>query len=334
MNQLNKNKLYIQRMKSKSLKKVIAIFCLLTFSLTNLGFASNPEIGAGITFDKNPVKFGIGASRTSETPVYPAVTPATFPHRLTATITPKDMAAEITFDSSNVARATVAEVSRKEVGNTVEVILKVTGVTETPAGSPNGDTDIRAKKDGEICATTKVVVIKPTSRTHAMGALTLVNSSKPNAGGTELKTYVRQIVTITIKDQFGNVLDPIYNGKNVVEEKFENIKNGGFVPNWTAISKPDSEFINGIKLDEIAVGVTYNLNELTPAQIVQWSNELLFVGGKNTTFALRNINLTLEADMLLRVDGHAITPNILRIYVLAPTNSIPIPLAAADLVIP
>ncbi|MBI4471367.1 MAG: hypothetical protein HY646_01785 [Acidobacteria bacterium] len=105
-----------------------------------------------VEYDKDPVKVGIGANRTSEKDAA---------HRLTATITPKSGAGSVTFDTSNAARATVAEVSRTDVGDTKQVILKVTGVTETPAAAPGGDTDVRGLLNGSSCKPTKVVVIIP-----------------------------------------------------------------------------------------------------------------------------------------------------------------------------
>jgi len=181
-------------------------------------------------FNKDPVKVGIGTNRTSETPAYPATTPETYPHRLMATITPKDSAADVTFDSSNVARIAVAEVSRTDVGDTTQVVLQVTGVSMTPPASPGGDADIRALLKGSPCKTTKATVLVPAA-IHSphptfvgiVAGQNKVLDSTTSPGGNVPPGYVRLIsiyttvLTITVEDQLGNTLHAIYGGAPVTE---------------------------------------------------------------------------------------------------------------------
>ena len=323
---------YVQGVSTSSSARDIQLRLRNTYGSVNIDDTIKLTV-VKVEFNKDPVKVGIGANRTSETPAYPATTPATYPHRLIATITPKDAAGSVTFDSSSVARATVSEVSRTDVGNSKQVILTVTGVAETPAGSPGGDADIRARVGVWVCKTTKAIVIKPKTRTHAIGAAVVNNTAVLLEGGagTQLTTSIDQIVTITIKDQFGNVLHSVYNGQNVVEEKFENITNGGLTPSWIAIRIPDREFVNGIKLDECgAVQDTAISLNLTPAQIAYWGAGTLTINGKNNTFSIDAVTYTTEGDMKLKVDGHEVTPDVHRKIEIVPNNHPPAPVSTTD----
>lgn len=193
--------------------------------------ASYGDSTPNVSFNKNPVKVGMNGTRSSETSAYPAATPATYPHRLIATITPSSIAGSVTFDSSNSGRATVTEVSRTTSGNSVDVVLKVVGVAMTPVSSPNGDAEIRAKLNGNVIKTTKVLVLKPSSirsphpefNGSVQGQNRVGDSSTSPAylipaGYVMLsKGSYFTFLTIGVNDQFGNSLHAIYAGAPVTE---------------------------------------------------------------------------------------------------------------------
>ncbi|MCH8476218.1 MAG: hypothetical protein LAT55_13435, partial [Opitutales bacterium] len=292
--------------------------------------ADNPEplefMLVEVEFDKDPVIVGLGENRTSETEAFPATDPPTYPHRLIATIVPKDAEDMVTFESSDETRITVSEEedSRSEEGNTTEVIVKVEGISMTPEDSPDGDADVRALIDNAEVATTKAVVIKPTSRAHEVGPLEIANTATliKNETETEIQTYYEVIVTITIFDQFGNQLDAIYNGTNVVEEKFVPIQGGGFVTDWVPITFPDNELIDGEKRDQVSDELRMTLSWPLPSfeiQNFEAEEEVQSLQGANNTRAyLNQIGVKPavqvdEAKMLLRVDGHEVNdPEITR----------------------
>lgn len=325
------------------MKKMIMLANMLSLvavmiMATGMTRAENCEVPHTVTFSKNPVKVGIGDKRHSETADYPAGATPAFSHQLKATIAPKMKADEVSFDSSNATRATVAEVSRSDVADTVEVVLKVTGVTETPATAPTGDTNVQAKCHDSLIATTKVIVLKPTTRTHALGEADIVNTSKPITGGTHLTSKLTQIVTITIKDQFGAVLDGIYNGKDVVEEKFDHVTHGGLTTVWTTIKYPNNEFLDGIKLDDTGSTQEQDISPaLTSFQLAQWEAFIFRPYGAakgNNCFAFNNANYSTEGDMKLRVDGHDVTPNIHRKIVTTATDTPPVPGSTTETITP
>lgn len=208
--------------------------CMLFCFICSAAIAQMRPVANGdgsIQFNRNPVKVGIGANRTSETPVYPTTTPASYPYRLAARIKPISLAGAITFDSSNPSRATVTEVSRVTGDDYVVVILKVTGVAMTPVSSPNGDAEIRAKNNGQVVKTTKVIVLKPVSihspHPEFNGTVTgqnrVLDSTTSPAAATppgyvllSEGSYIT-FLDIRVDDQYGDALHSIYAGASVTE---------------------------------------------------------------------------------------------------------------------
>ena len=294
-----------------------------------------------VDFNKDPVKIGIGENRSSETAAYPETTPATYPYRLMATITPKDASGTVIFDSSNAARATVVEVSRTDVGNTEQVILNATGVSETPVGSPGGDTDIRAVLNGTVCQSTKVVVIVPKTQIHGpFAGKTIMNESSVSVplSQTYLHSVIRATTTITIKDQFGDGLDSIYNGEDIVQEKFvqtseTNITGTALSETWVPITDPNSDFIDGKKDDLCQFGDYYTLPQvLSDTNREAWVNGTYTVNGKNNVFSIKGAGNVPEAhgDQQIKVDGYSVTPDWHRVQNALPNNHPPVPFNIND----
>ncbi len=217
-------------------------------------------------------------------------------------------------------------------------------ITIKEQGTPStskGDKKVKCvytRPEGICDGYVHVTVLKPTTQTHAVGSATLSNSANllPNGAGTSLTTEVGSVITITVKDQFGKNLHSIYNGPDVVTERFVNIvtSNGGaLTPNWVPISIPDNILNNGIKLDQTAFSITINVgNVLTPTQIANWNNGTLTLNGKNNVFALLGSGNTPTArgDMEVKVDGHAVTPNFHRNMISTSGNHPPVPYTVTD----
>jgi hypothetical protein len=199
-----------------------------------------------IGFDKDPVEVGIGEDRGSHTPAYPPTIPATYPHSLIATVTPKGAADEVTFDSSNAGRFTVDELARYDEDDDMHVILVVTGVSETPALFPDGDTTVRAKTGATVSAECKGIVIKPTTQTHAAADLPKTSFATPLGaapGKVRLATMYGTNITIEVFDQFGDALHAVYDGAPVAET-FVNVSQTNTQPPYTGAGSIGFDFLN------------------------------------------------------------------------------------------
>ena len=134
------------------------------------------------------------------------------PRTITATLTPKSGAANITFKSTDEQRAYADEQKpgRHAVGNNVIVPILVRGRSATPTDRPGGDAFVIAKRgadrSGDSCP---IIVVVPKSVTHTNRRLpTVTNGATARAwladGSTtysNLTTDVSQIVDLDISDQ-------------------------------------------------------------------------------------------------------------------------------------
>ncbi len=191
---------------------------------------------------------------------------STLEKKLTAMVSPKSETNNITFESDFPERATVSVISRD--ATTGKVILGVKGVSRTPVSQENGDAELRAKKGDEILARANIVVVIPKKQTHDVGALIIKNICRralPQSGQCVLLTLYQRDVTITFKDQFGDVLNIIYDGV-VVGEKFNNPHPGDQV-GMPALDDGDitegGPLEDGVIIDPVATGVAHY-----PPQIV------------------------------------------------------------------
>ena len=275
-----------------------------------------------VDFDKDPVKAGICLDGENHD----------VRGTVTATITPKEVADQVTFESSNPNRATVAEESRADQGNSKVVTLKVTGVSATPDTEPNGDTDLRAIVDGQVCGSTKILVVIPETQAHAVDAYSLRNYVTD--GNTTLWTKMSTIVTITIRDQFGAVLDPIYDGEDVVSETFSSYGGADFypAPDDGPICRPNNDFAGGIKEDEANAELSDQVSPaLTHTQVDQWTaGTLLLPGGHNNIFALYGSPTISDHLQSITVHGHKVTPDYVRTLETFPNNHPPVPFRVTD----
>jgi hypothetical protein len=114
----------------------------------------------------------------------------------------------------------------------VDVILEVEGVTQTPAQSPDGDTEVRALYKGRTLETEKVLVVVPAAihspHPEFIGTATIASEAldahtsmamihTPDGYKAMTYTYLA-CLTITVDDQFGNTIHPIYEGAAVTEQ--------------------------------------------------------------------------------------------------------------------
>ncbi len=154
---------------------------------------------------------------------------------VTLTIRPPAAAANVIPTIAGVNRATIVNI-RRAAGS---ITFNVKGTSATPANMPNGDTFVEARLGNQVLARANIVVVIPTviSRPHPTfnGNVNGTNiimdtNSSPAFFGVLLPTDVRLATTyitflkITVDDQFGSPLDPIYAGTPVTEQ-------GGFMIN-------------------------------------------------------------------------------------------------------
>lgn len=287
---------------------------------------------AGVTFSKSLVTVGVGSNWSSEKAGYPDA--STKPHRLTATIAPLSLANSITFSSDNTSVATVSEVSRTDGENYQVVILEVTGVSKSSSAA--GDVKIEAKNGVKVVKDVKVVVIVPATSSHSVGNATYKNTATLKVGGgTTLTSRWEQMVTITIKDQFGNALGGIYNGANVVQEKFDNINGVSSAwpspGTWVNIRYPDNVLMNGIKRDQNNTVVTaVNSSTMSLQQRTEWIAGIYYINGGNNLFKAQNIAWSSSADMSLKVAGHVLTTIHVRKKVSKAVNYPTVPGSVSD----
>ncbi|HET6844885.1 MAG TPA: hypothetical protein VFK06_24860 [Candidatus Angelobacter sp.] len=167
--------------------------------------AQRAPVPPQITYDKTIVKAGISRIGKDVHGI------------IKATITPKSSAVNVKFNSTNTARATVAEESRVDNANSTIVTLRINGITQTPNDKPQGDAQIQPSfAGGTTKQTVPILVIIPATQTHSVGPVNMANfafphpdPNDPTKGTTAIETDAGALVTITIFDQFGNMLDSI-----------------------------------------------------------------------------------------------------------------------------
>lgn len=223
----------------------------------------------------------------------------------------------VSFESSNTGRFLVAEVGSDTASRTKTLWFGAT--SSTPDASPGGDAYVRIIYNGtNVCAGPSVVCERPKSRTHSVSASSWHNTASivphPTSGAntTQLTTDVGRTATITIKNQFGNVLSAAYNGSGVVEEQFVN-QSGHADIQWVnskkPITEPNSVLTNGVKLDRVEHEIILIMpsgNVMTAAQRSAWvagSQQVVYPGlgtGYNV-FQIFGENRTKSATMRLWV---------------------------------
>ena len=281
--------------------------------------------GTQVIFDKDPVKAGICLDGQNHD----------LRGTVLATITPTNAADQVVFVSSNPSRATVAEDSRINQADSVVVTLKVTGVSATPDTEPAGDTDLLAMINGQLCDSTKILVVVPKANTHSTGSISFENIAFSIAGtnlyhpGSRATCYV----TTTFQDQFGDTLDSIYDGYHVVTEEFQDIHgNPIFFPAGEVfINVPDGNLQNGVIMDEVS-DMYYLANwvdDITYASA--WESFTRYINGCNNAFSLEiSGDDDRDALQLLRVHGHEVTPSYRRTISTKDANYPPIPFTMSD----
>jgi hypothetical protein len=196
---------------------------------------------------------------------------------VTVTVEPKAETANVDISIApgpGGNRATIVNLVKDVAGGTIT--FDVQGQDATPVNMPQGDTTIEARHMGNLMAMAQVLVLVPTTHTRQLPPTTYQNVVIPLGTGAKLVTLAERNVTISVQDQFGNILDSIYDGSSVVEEIFTNTE--GFcnlLPTNTpnAIIFPDDVFKNGEKKDLVQLSVSYRTDAiLTNAEIAQWES--------------------------------------------------------------
>ena len=253
-----------------------------------------------------------------------------------ATVTPPAGIDEVRFEAAGAHPERISlEVLAKEKDAVKGLIrVKVLGRVATPAEQPGGDTLLQAKVRGAVSASAAVVVVVPATQTHVVAAPFIKNYTKQVAPD---KIYfgsrAGSVVTITILDQFGKKLDPLYDGANVVTEQFFEIKGRmKFSAAEVPINLPDNQLKNGVKLDFSGADCAGSYKgPYTAEELKQWEDFKYTLDGSNNAFG---IFLVQDADgqavQRLKVHGHSLTPDFLRKHALRKAKYPPIPAETSD----
>ncbi|MDF7802091.1 hypothetical protein P4C99_21650 [Pontiellaceae bacterium B1224] len=302
----------VNKVKDLRLIRYLVLFSFIAVG-SHLCYSDN-NANAGVAFNLELVTVGEGSNWTSEKSGYPES--STKPFRLTATITPLSLASSIAFSSDDATISTVSEVSRTDGSDDQVVVLEVTGLSETPPESPDGEAKIQAKNGTKVVAEVPVVVVVPKTQTHSVGAPILVNGASTADGVTYLVSSSGSMVTIMIQDQFGSTLSSIYNGTYVVEEMFSNREPEELFPGtWSHIIIPDHRLIDGRKFDSVSTSYTITIYATLDQSILDaWEQKTYNFYGSYNAFQRYNVIDTASADMKVRVGGsYELTPDFKRV---------------------
>ncbi len=189
------------------------------------GSAGPPNLtSAVVSFSPNPIR--TGASKTDPGAIFVPVT---------ATVTPKDLVQKVNIDNfvtlSGGSGSAGVKQNPQVNTSTGQITFNLYGKTGTAKSMPNGDVKIEAKDGGAVLGSAMVIIeipkaIGPPLQTfnHAIASRNMIlsGSSIPSfwglqAGQVELATMAGTPQTMTVDDQFGNVLTSLCNGQEVRE---------------------------------------------------------------------------------------------------------------------
>lgn len=283
-----------------------------------------------VSFTPNPISTGFSLVRNQAQPL---------PKTVIATVLPAAEAGNITFaitQGNAPADGQASILSRKNNGNGTWTLM----IGGSRASGAKKDVTLTASKGNQRAGMALVTVVVPKTNTRRIRNVVVKNTHRfivdPTTGGKTslLETDARALVEITIKDQFGEVLDSVYDGRFVVTEAFfnQNFRPAGWavwVAPGTPINIPDGKLANGIIFDGTGVLTRVQFAEFDKGQIAKWKVFQLDVNGTNNMIyhSLRNKfpgvgRFAQIGDQELTVRGHVITPRFTRVIVAFPTNNI------------
>jgi hypothetical protein len=314
----------------------VAAFAVLGFAGIQLAWGGDtsppPPVNSEIrvTFSPSPIKTGYEVDRTTQ-----AFTTSLQTH-VVATVSPPMARDSITFaqmwEADGWGRITIG--TPIKVGSN-QWKFDVGGTYQTRSYYPNGDIWLYAR-DGERnnVGMVRVIVIVPKTQTRVVPAAGLENSASydpnlvfelpPNWRGFSviLGSKSTSLVQITFKDQFGNALDSIYDGHNVVVEELS-----GDAPNIVIpiVLPPGNDLANGVKLDETGLLPTTDPTHhlMTQAEIDSWRQGGGYQGHTNIC-SVMGLSVDLHIGQKLWVRGHAITPDYNRLIQIRPVEQSPV----------
>lgn len=284
---------------------------------TLMALAANSPGPVTVTFTPAPVITGYSLP----------VVQSTIKRTVTATVSPASKVNDIHFDIAGVDRVDLSVISRD--ASTGKIILEVKGnglggLGPTPVVSPNGDTTILAKDTNDsTVGQVQVVVVVPKTQTHSIvnNPLYFKNECTPNnpVGKTNMWSEGGRLVTIKIFDQFGTLLDSIYDGTNVLHESWVEPKEYIAVPAFVDANMPQA-LASGVLADPVAIARGFIVpNVLTAQEVGQWKSGNLDINGPgvNTIFAyygsLGQPVGSAKATQVITCHGHQVTTNYQRI---------------------
>ena len=174
-----------------------------------------------VSFSPSPVKTGYCRPPAQST-IHKSVT---------ATVSPKSITNEIDIVKTGAtARIDIQNIVKDPGAG--KITFDVYGRRATPRDKPEGDTTIQAKRNDTVCGQVQAIVVKPKRiRRHTQNTagnvipfnLAADGDTSPAHWGVpegyvQLNTYWMHWLTITVLDQFDNVLDGVYAGAAVAED--------------------------------------------------------------------------------------------------------------------
>lgn len=270
--------------------------------------------------------------------------------------------------SSTIARVVSATVKPADCIDRVDplktstpTLIALSGEVRTPAtgkiqvnvlgqgssGTTRNNAIVQAidKSDGTtVLTTTAGTVVIPTSQTHTVPTLlSFVNTVDP-INASRLWSTGGTIVSINVKDQFGDQLDSLYDKTGAAPVVYEVFTNSQSMPPGNsfptgAIVLPNADFTNGLKLDGVALKLDYFYSrDLTAPEKLQWQQGTFLIPPAaptqwNNVFALSVPTWTVGLQTII-VHGHTLSNTFLRKIECKPVNwvqNVTIPLALSDI---
>ena len=204
--------------------------------------------------------------------------------KVNATVSPANRVNDVTIaidpSTPGAGRAEIRDLSVVDAA-AGKIVFYVYGKDSTPVSAPGGDTTIKAMVVGQtqVAGQAQVVVVAPTTYTRDRGDISFANSYNILAMPKRISSYCHENTVVTFYDQFGNVLNSIYNklAAGAIQERFSS-RSGLFRSfedgKMITINKPYGFISKGVVEDQIGV-ISPDLIltfELSTGQWNSWTN--------------------------------------------------------------
>lgn len=191
----------------------------------------------------------------------------------------------------------------------------------------NGKSRYKSKTVGSVPA----IVVVPSTQKQSVSAPTCTNTSTVSGSGTTVYTTVTATATITIFDQFGNVLDSIYDGQGYVSETWTNVTVRNAELSNGPIDTPTGILTSGVILDEVGFILSQPNLSMSDSDRQAWANFTFMLpgGNYNNVFAYTTYSRVVlpyaQGTQNLTVHGFSVKPAYVRTQQTTATNYPPPP---------